>query len=265
MAPPLQLSGEEARKKLLELRERYANDARNTTFNALILGNSGSGKTHLIGTARRPILMHNFDPNGPKTIRDLEASGDIVVVNYYDEEKGDSFAKWEQEIGSIMRNGFLDMFATYAIDSLTLWFDALIRSILKRTGKAQLTQPEWGVVFATVKDYISRCTSYPVDFISSAHLLVNKDELTSKVTVRASLAGQSAEKLPIFFDEVYITQTQAVANGMKYRLLTRGDGFYDAKTRIGHKGQLAMYEDPDIKSILRKCGLSAEDKPRLDL
>jgi ABC-type phosphate transport system ATPase subunit len=49
------------------VKQYYADEAeRQQTLNALICGDSGSGKTSLLRTCRRPILVHSFDPGGNK-------------------------------------------------------------------------------------------------------------------------------------------------------------------------------------------------------
>jgi hypothetical protein len=43
-------------------------------------------------------------------------------------------------------------------------------------------------------------------------------------------------------------------------LQTRLTSTFKASSRLSDKGQLEMYEDPNIKGILKKCGLPYEDK-----
>lgn len=265
---PSTVAGADARKRLTELRKRYTDDARNSSFNALIIGDTGTGKTRLIGTARRPILVHSFDPGGPKTIRHLIEAGDVVVQSFEVEgSPADAFASWERAITELRRNDWemLRMFGTFALDSLTLWFDAMIRDILRQQRQETMRIQDWGVALSTTKDYMTMLTGAPADFLATCHISLVKDEVTGKVDTKPSLAGQSGDKLPLLFDEVYTMLTERGSSGTAYKLLTQNDGYYKARTRLGNRGQLQAKEEPDIKAILKKCGMSTDDKPKLEL
>ena len=54
----------DARKQAAELAEKYKNDRKQRSFNLLLLGEMGSGKTFLIRTARKPVHIDSFDPVG---------------------------------------------------------------------------------------------------------------------------------------------------------------------------------------------------------
>jgi hypothetical protein len=41
-------------------------------------------------------------------------------------------------------------------------------------------------------------------------------------------------------------------------------GEYVARSRLKGKGVLNSEEEPDIKALLKKCGFSTEDKPKLE-
>ena len=63
------------------------------------------------------------------------------------------------------------------------------------------------------------------------------------------------------FDEIYVTIAKQTSKGIEYSLLTRNDGLYQARTRLGRGGRFETYEKPDIKYLLKKAGFPTEDKP----
>ena len=74
--------------------------------------------------------------------------------------------------------------------------------------------------------------------------------------------GKLSEKVPLVFDEKYVTRVKSSSSGVSYELLTRNDGYYKAETRMGG-GKFEHSETPDIRALLRKAGRSGEDRPHL--
>ena len=54
------------KKEMEEIQNLYRQDKNQQTFNCLILGEMGTGKTHLLQTCRRPIHIDSFDPGGKR-------------------------------------------------------------------------------------------------------------------------------------------------------------------------------------------------------
>jgi len=73
--------------------------------------------------------------------------------------------------------------------------------------------------------------------------------------------GKGAIIIPTLFDEVYVMDPKKTSDGVKYRVLTQNTGTYTARSRLAKGGLLSMYEEPDIKGILRKAGMDVSDKP----
>jgi len=66
-------------------------------------------------------------------------------------------------------------------------------------------------------------------------------------------------KIPSKFDEFYYLSAKEENGKIIRRLLTTINGKHEARTRIG-SGKFDMYEEPDIKKLLKKAGYSHEDK-----
>jgi hypothetical protein len=252
-------------KEFDAIKSMYHADPRQGTFNALVLGTCGSGKTRLLSTCRKPVLVHSFDPGGSKTLRDGIAKGEILVDTRFEAEdykRPSAYPAWEKEFERLTKLDIFSNIGTYAIDSLTLFSDACIHELLKKVGRAggQMQKQDWGVFLNTIRDCLQAALNLPCDVVVTGHLNINKDETTGRTEAGVLIAGQSAERLPLLFDEMYIACAKEVAKGVEYNLVTANTGYYRAKTRIGNN-KFDLYEKPDIKALLRKAGLPTEDKP----
>ena len=52
-----QTKQQEIKDEFLKIRDRYKNQSKKRGFNALIYGDFGTGKTHLLHTAPKPVLV----------------------------------------------------------------------------------------------------------------------------------------------------------------------------------------------------------------
>ena len=79
------------------IRELYESNPNKDTFNAIIYGYMGTGKTQVIGTARKPVLIHSFDPGGEKVLVDKIKKGQVMVNSEFqheDDKKPTSYRAW---------------------------------------------------------------------------------------------------------------------------------------------------------------------------
>jgi len=269
------------RAKLENVKTLYRADASNEALRCLVIGDIGTGKTHLLSTCRLPLLIHNFDPGGTKTtvIRKLIECGDALVTNFVREkwEAPTQFKAWQKEVQALQKLDAFKHFGTYAIDSFTPWQDAMMHQIVKeqrlkaeagvgkrkpRTGWTPEIQDylEW---MSCYQDMIRDLSTLPCDFIMTAHLMPNIDKNGAVIDYDIAAYNKSRSAVPAAFDEVYIQLPVYQANQVNYRMLTRHIGVYKAKTRIGGGGVFELYEQPNIKRLLKKAGLPYKDKPKL--
>jgi len=251
-----------------KLRQLYKESKTSGTFNAIVYGDIGTGKTNIVRTARQPVLIHSFDPGGTKTVRDEIDKGNIIADTRYENEDAKSptaFAAWEKEFDRLRRTKFFESIGTFVIDSATTWSDAMMNEILKRGGR-QGTIPQiqdYLVQQNTIRDTIKAFTNLPCDCILTGHISLDKDEVSGRMHSSIMVAGKSAIKMPLLFDEIYVAVSKNTAKGVEYKLITRNDGVYKARTRLGKGDVFETYEEPDIKALLKKSGLSCEDKPSI--
>jgi hypothetical protein len=113
-----------------------------------------------------------------------------------------------------------------------------------------------------LRNYIFQMCALPCDFILTGHLKLVEDP--DKGTIfRFMTTGQGMVTIPLLFDEIYVMSTKEKSSGTEYTLLTQSTKLHMARSRMSKNGLLLPVEKPDIKALLKKAGLSYEDKPKL--
>lgn len=254
-------------KEMEELQKLYTQASTVASFNAMVYGTFGTGKTSLLKTARKPVLVDSFDPGGTKVLRDEIAKGTIIADTRWeleDPKNPSVFGKWDQSYTMRKRNGLFNHLGTYAIDSVTMWSEAAMNVTLQKVGRAggyayqQDYNPTMAMISAAIRDMVT----LPCDVILICHEDVEKDEASGRMFVGPLLTGKThRQKMPLLFDELYCAVTKPTSTGANYLLLTRNDGMYKARTRLGMGGKFETYEQQDIKALLKKAGYPTDDKP----
>lgn len=248
-----------------KLKTMYESNSRHKSFNALIYGPMGSGKTNAIKTCRLPALVHSFDPGGTTTIRDEIKSGEIFADTRFeieDPSKPSAFAAWDAEYERLKLGGVFDQIGTYVIDSATTWSSAAMNVTLKKAGRQGGTpqQNDYLPTMVLLENAIKDITSLPCDVILICHEDTDKDEASGRMFVGPLFIGKLKYRIPILFDEIYYANTKETSSGVNYSFLTRATGLYKARTRLGKGGIFETYEEQNIKKLLQKAGYDSNDK-----
>jgi len=127
----------------------------------------------------------------------------------------------------------------YILDTMTTTVEHLTRLICHHHQVSSFTQQLWGVFASCVEEFRAGFLSLPGKRIMIAHTITREDELTKEVRTIPSVPGQSGEKLPKDFNEVYYFEGRNSAG--KYRVLTTASRRYVARTTRG----FAVEEDLD--------------------
>lgn len=264
--------------ELKAVRDYYAGDRLQKRFSALVCGGVGAGKTYMLHTARRPVHIDSFDPGGTKCLRELIARGDVVADTQWETEDPfhpDKFAKWMKAVEIRLQTGYFDHFGTYCLDSTTSWGEAVMGYQMASDGKAGEVprhRHDYNPSKVYMVNYIKKLMALPCDFILNGHLRENEEFLgidaktgvERKITeYRFFTIGQAVLTIPLLFDEIYVLIGEGGENP-KRRLLIDSQGKYIARSRLRANGKLDSSEPPDIKALLKKIGLSWEDKPKLE-
>ena len=80
------MTNEQILAEARRVRESYNNDAKQKSFNALVLGETGSGKTFLLRTARKPVHIDSFDPGGTKCLQEYIDKNEIIPDTRFESE-----------------------------------------------------------------------------------------------------------------------------------------------------------------------------------
>jgi len=93
----------EAKKTFDDIQSAYDSDSTTETFNALVYGDIGTGKTYLARTCIQPVLIHSFDPGGTKSLSDVIEGGDVYVEKFESEnsKKPTEYARWEKRFDEL--------------------------------------------------------------------------------------------------------------------------------------------------------------------
>lgn len=252
-------------KELEALKTMYIEDRTQSSYNAIILGQIGIGKTSILQTGRMPMVIDSFDPGGSKLadFQPLIAAGKIIPDTRWEKPHVHSFAEWEKVFANRKRSGFFDGIATYVIDSASTFLTSIQRGVSSAKGKPYVegsSQPDYKIISNTFIDYVMLATALPCDFIMTGHTIMENDTAEGKVFARFNSIPSLQINIPSLFDEIYVLLAEReTSTGVERKLLTQSTGKYFARTRIGSR-KFLMYEEPDIKKLLTKAGLPTEDK-----
>ncbi len=245
-------------QKLMDMFKEES-EAGKRTFNGLVYGGVGAGKSHMVQTLRKPILVHSFDPGGSTLpgLRAMQEEGSLLVDTRFEKEdpKKPTVAKlWDSEFQKMTRQKIFDHLGTYVIDSASTWGKCLLNEVLRQANRAgsRPQQNDYGPQMTMIENAIRVCLSAPCDFILLGHDHTEKNDLTGKVKTTVALTGQLKTQIPLLFDEIYYMENR--------KLHTTDRGYVQARTRIG-SGKFEAKEVPDISALLRKAGWEWEQKP----
>lgn len=265
----------DARIEIERLRSRYASDPRQKSFRVLITGESKTGKTHLLRTARKPVHTDSFDPGGTLVLRDLITKGVIVADTIYEDEDRTSpnmFREWARNFEQRIKTKYFEHFGTYCLDSSTLWADAIMNHVMnkdKRAGEAPNFYKDYNPQKVEIQNWMKRILTLPCDVIVTGHLegeyddkIVNGELVRDLQRYKYMTTGKGAIVIPLLFDEQWTTFAETSGRAVEYKILTAPWRLYRAGTRIG-RGVFETFEKPDIKHLLKKAGWPTEDKEKL--
>jgi len=262
--------------ELKRVREFYSGDKMQSRFSAIVTGETNSGKTFLLRTARFPVHIDSFDPGGTKCLKKWIDSGDIVVDTRWETEdpfKPSTYAEWKKATEIRLSIDYFSMFGTYCIDSLTTFAQAAMNAQLalkNRAGEAPQHRVDYNPQKVEIENRIRRLMNLSCDFILTAHLREHRDLRSidkstgiryEEVRHRLYITGQAVMTVPLLFDEMYVLVGKG--NPPRREMYIDSLGEYLARSRIKAGGKLDASEAPDIKNLLKKAGLNWQDKPKL--
>jgi hypothetical protein len=262
----------EIKKQAAEIKKMYDEDPRSTTFNAIIYGGLKTGKTSLLRTCPKPVVVHSFDPSGTLVLRDLIESGEIIVDTRFEKEdpfKPTACRLWEDSFNLLYRKNFFDHVGTFVLDSMTTWSSVIMYEVIRMASVRKKNreiggapqQQDWLLQMSFIENYIRKFLSLPCHCILIGHADQPKDEDgNASGDLGIMITGKLRERIPALFSEIYNLRIKDYKTGTR-ELLTQAVYGVQCGSRLGFGGKLDKTEPPDIKNIMKKCGLDASDKP----
>ncbi len=256
--------------ELARVDQLYKESSAQKKLGCLLLGDVGVGKTTALTTARKPILVHSFDPSGAQSIKHLVGSDHGVFVDTFyegeDRSNPTAYNAWRDKARELEQAGVFNAMGTYCIDSYTFFYPAVMNQVIKQTTiKRNYGLPErtdYRLAGIAIQDMIKSCMQLPCDFILTGHLSPVIDEATGRTFLSMHVTPMLRVDVPALFSEIYILHARLTGpNKIERSLQTTYDGVAIAKTRLGANDKLGLREPVDFKALLAKAGLSTEDKP----
>lgn len=227
-----------------------ANKASSPYHRILVIGDSGTGKTHFLGTMPKPFVA-DFD-HGLATLY----GKDVKFMQFTDKnwlefksviKEWKTGPQWECE--------------TFCIDSLTMASEAALTWVMTKNGRSgqQPTVQDWGEAIREVKDVLNHVTTLGCNVCVVAHSQLVKDEVLGDLQYLPLIYGKDLpHRLGIYFDEVYMTTVvPSIKGGAKvneYKLQVKPDSRMKIlKSRMNTDGKIfELYEEPNFVSLVAK-------------
>ncbi len=256
-------------KNIADMISLYNDESsRNQSTNALILGEVGSGKSTLATSGRYPCLYDSFDPGGLKTkvIKERIKAGQVIPNTRFELEdirKPTVYRLWEAEMKKRHKIKLFDHIGTYVLD-LTKWGEA-VASVVKQslnqleTGVCNFTT--WERLGTLITAEMQMLMALPCDVIVCSHIMYETDDVSHRTAAHPCIQSAAKTKIPIVFDEVWKMEVKGTTTATSYKVLTHNNGYFNCSTNL----DLDIYEEPDLKAMLKKAGMPYEDLPLFNL
>lgn len=219
---------------------RYTKDIALDGIKILVYGDSGAGKTKLMGTAPKPIVLSA--ESGLLALK-KENVPYLAITNLEDMRQA-------YEIVSGPKGA---EFETVCLDSISEIAEVVLNFEKKRVvaGKVQHGMAAYGATNDTIFELVRAFRDLPgKNVVFSAKLDKSTDE-EGKIYYGPGMPGKTlGQGLPFFFDEVFALRCEKDEEGKTTRaLLTGYTGLWSAKDR---SGTLDLWEDVHLGKIINK-------------
>lgn len=211
----------------------------------LLVGNSGSGKTHFCGTyTKGPVHFYMLDPGGEITLHKINKnrpSGCEISIDLFS-PRSDPYSKFWKTLQQDEKDGFFDEMAErkgliVLPDSLSTASEMAVKEIAKKN-KRSLYDPgikseramriqDWGQVGVWIKELIGVAHDLPCASATLAHIDIIMDKDREVLGRYPMLTGKVRYNAGKDFDEVYLLESV----GSKRKISFVEKGKFSAKSR----------------------------------
>ena len=217
---------------------RSTSDAHTNGVKLLVYGQSGAGKTTLIKTLPKPIVLSA--EGGLLSLQDA----DLPFIEISDMETLREAYIW------LTQSDEAKGFESVALDSISEIAEVVLNAEKKATKDPRQA---YGAMQEQMTDIIRSFRDLPGRHVyMSAKLEKTQDEM-GRVLYAPSMPGNKiGQALPYFLDEVLALRVEKDGEGVTQRaLMCDSDGLWLAKDR---SGKLGPWEAPDLGEIIAKIG-----------
>jgi phage nucleotide-binding protein len=207
----------------------------------LVYGQAGAGKTSLIPTLPKPVILSA--EGGLLSIADTNLP--FLEIT--------SMAELQEAYKWLTSSAEAGEFQSVALDSISEIAEVVLNAEKKINKDPRAA---YGAMQEQMADVIRAFRDLPGKHVyMSAKLEKTQDEM-GRVLYAPSMPGnKTGQSLPYFFDEVLALRVEKDSEGNTRRaLMTDGDGLWLAKDR---SGKLEVWEDADLGEIIKKIGGAA--------
>lgn len=204
----------------------------------LVYGQAGAGKTSLVKTLPKPIVLSA--EGGLLSIQDADLPF-IEITSMDDLREAYTWLTQSDEAKG---------FESVALDSISEIAEVVLNAEKKATKDPRQA---YGAMQEQMADIIRAFRDLPGRHVyMSAKLEKTQDEM-GRVLYAPSMPGnKTGQALPYFFDEVLALRVEKDGEGVTQRaLMCDSDGLWLAKDR---SGKLEAWEAPDLGAIIAKMG-----------
>lgn len=178
---------------------------RDAKIRAILYGEAGAGKTHLLRNFPKPLLVFDFD----QKYEPLAGVDGIDVISYTPNANNPkSYQELRKKFWQDWREMLKSEYETVAIDSITNLDSLLIRAYLIESGKSvddKVTLPIFGDVKAFYQTLFnsSRDLTQRKHFLAIAHEKFLINEEGGVIGVRPLITGSMKDELPALFKDTW--------------------------------------------------------------
>jgi len=251
----------------------------NSNKNILVIGASGSGKTHMVGTLCQllPTTLVTADVAGLDTLSQMDVNPDVVLINdwrniwdYYSEIAKlattnialafDDFGAAQSTSRRKIERMPLGRAEEKRQHSNSAEFDSVVRQELMM-GERRMQIQQWGELWISVDSFLSEILALPYALKLVTVLEgVATNPRDGKEHIYPQLLGQTRTILPAYFSLVAEAFVTEVDGKPCYCLSSKSHPRIETKDRYG-TGR--TWANPDMKNIIQH--IERKDSPESDM